>query len=193
MPSVKYMKIWGIIGSAIKYYESAHEISPANTERLLALSKLFYKTGEKDRAETILKDAVSDMRGDIAESAHLMGEMYLARNESEKALEMLKKAYKQNPSDISIMESLAEAYRKVGQAEQALELYKECLKISPDNAMVYYSMSKTYLEMSDKKNAIEAMKKAWVLNPHSKEITADLKALGEKSRLNLLMFIWQIL
>ncbi len=39
--------------------------------------------------------------------------------------------------------------------------------------------------MSDKKNAIEAMKKAWVLNPHSKEITADLKALGAKERLNL--------
>ena len=36
----------GDIGSAIKYYESAHEISPANTDRLLALSKLFYRTGE---------------------------------------------------------------------------------------------------------------------------------------------------
>ncbi|MGD0283466.1 MAG: tetratricopeptide repeat protein [Dissulfurispiraceae bacterium] len=175
----------GDVASAIKYYQGAFEISPANTERLLALSKLFYKTGEKDRAETILKDAVSYMREDIAESAHLMGEMYLARNESEKALEMLKKAYHQNPSDISIMESLAEAYRKGGQPQQALELYKDCLKIAPDNAIIYYNMSKTHLEMADKINAIETMKTAWRLNPHSKEITADLKALAEKERLNL--------
>ena len=175
----------GDFESAIKYYERAREISPANTERLLALSKLFYKTGERERAEGILKDAVSDMREDVAESAHLMGEMYLAKNDTEKAIDMLKKAYRQNPSDISIMESLAEAYRKTGQPQQALELYKECTKIAADNAMVHYNMSKTYLEMGDKANAIESMKKAWVLNPHSKEITGDLKALSEKDRIKL--------
>lgn len=175
----------GDIESAIKYYEHAHEISPANTERLVALSKLFYKKGETDRAETILKDAVSDMRGDVAASAHLMGEIYLAKNQNEKALEMLIKSYSQNPSDIAIMESLAETYRKVGKQKEALNLYNECLKIAPDNALAYYNMSKAYLEMSDKKNAIENMKKAWALNPHSKEITADLKALAEKNRLDI--------
>ncbi|MBF0559467.1 MAG: response regulator [Nitrospirae bacterium] len=175
----------GDLGSAIKYYKYAHNISPANTERVLVLSKLFYKAGEKDQAETILKDAVSNLREDMAESAHLLGEIYLAKNEREKALEILKKAYKQNPTDIYIMESLAEAYRRMAQPQPALELYKDCLKISPDNSQVYYSMSKTYLETSDKTNAIETLKKAWVLNPHSKEITADLKALAEKERLRL--------
>lgn len=175
----------GDLGNAIKYYEMAHEISPANTDRLLALSKLFCKTGETERAETILKNAVSDIREDVAASGQLMGEMYLAKNENDKALEMLLTAYSKNPADVSIMESLAEAYRRVGQPEQALELYKECLKISPDSAIVYYSMGKTYLEMADKKNAIVSMKKAWALNPSSKEITADLKALAEKERLNL--------
>ncbi len=171
--------------AAIKYYEKAHEISPANTDRLLALSKLFCKTGEADRAEKILKDAVSDMRADVAASGQLMGEIYLAKNDNEKALEMLKKAHDRNPSDVSIMESLAEAYRRVEQPEQALELYKECLKIVPESAATFYYMGKTYLEMSDKKNAIASMKKAWALNPHSREITADLKALAEKTRLDL--------
>ncbi|MBF0506156.1 MAG: tetratricopeptide repeat protein [Nitrospirae bacterium] len=171
--------------TAIKYYEKAHEISPANTDRLLALSKLFCKTGETDRAEKILKDAVSDMREDVAASGQLMGEIYLAKNDNEKALEMLKRAYDQNPSAVSIMESLAEAYRRVGQPEEALKLYKECLKIVPESASTFYCIGKTYLEMSDKKNAIAAIKKAWALNPHSREITADLKALAEKNRLNL--------
>lgn len=175
----------GDLATAIKYYEMAHDISPANTERLLALSKLLNKTGEKDRAETILQDAVSDMRQDIAESAHLMGEMYLARNESDKALAMLKKAYQQNPSDTTIMGSLADVYRKIGQPKEAIELYRACLKIAPDEAQFFYSMGKTYLEMADKKSAIDALKKAWALNPHSKEITADLKALAEKDRINL--------
>lgn len=175
----------GDLATAIKYYEMAHDISPANTERLLALSKLLNKTGEKDRAETILQDAVSDMRQDIAESAHLMGEMYLARNESDKALAMLKKAYQQNPSDTTIMGSLADVYRKIGQPQEAIELYRACLKIAPDEAQFFYSMGKTYLEMADKKSAIDALKKAWALNPHSKEITADLKALAEKDRINL--------
>ena len=170
----------GDVESAIKYYWLAYEISPYNTERLVALSKLFYKTGDTGRAETILKSAVADMPGDIAESEHLMGEIYLAKNQNDKALEILRRAYSHNPSDMSVMKSLAEAYRKVGKPEQALKFYNECIKISPNNALAYYNMSKTYLEMADKKNAIDNMEKALLLNPRSKEIAADLKALAEK-------------
>ncbi|MBI3592903.1 MAG: tetratricopeptide repeat protein [Nitrospirae bacterium] len=175
----------GDLESAIKYYEMAHEISPANTDRLIALTKLFYKTGETEKAETILKDAVSDVRQDVSTSGHLMGEMYLAKNENEKALEMLAKAHKKNPSDTSIMQSLAEAYRKLSQPEQALEVYREILSITPDNSNVYYNIGKTYLEMGNKAEAIDAMKKAWALNPFSQEITADLKALAEKDKLDI--------
>jgi tetratricopeptide (TPR) repeat protein len=175
----------GDVQSAIKYYEAAHDISSSNTDRLITLSKLYKKAGETDRAENILKDAVSDVRQDVSTSGHLMGEMYLAKNENEKALEILIKAYKKNPSDMSIMQSLADAYRKVGQPEQAIEIYKEILKINPNNASAYYSMGKTFLEMSVKDKAIDAIKKAWELNPHSNEITADLKALAEKDRFDI--------
>jgi len=170
----------GDIESAIEYYELAYKISPANIDRLVALSKLFYKKGDTSRAETILKDAVSGIRKDVAASSHLMGEIYLSKNENEKALEILARAYKQNPSELAIMGSLAEAYRKVGKPAEALKLYNECLEIAPNNALAYYNMSKTYLEMADKKNALDTMKKAWELNPHSKEIATDLKALAEK-------------
>lgn len=175
----------GDIQSAIKYYESAHNISSSNTDRLITLSKLYKKAGEAERAENILKDAVSDVRQDVSTSGHLIGEMYLARNETEKALEMLSKAYKKNPSDISIMQSLAEAYRRTGQPEQAIDIYKEILKINPNNAPAYYSMGKTFLEMGIKDKAVEAIKKAWELNPFSKEITADLKALAEKDKFDI--------
>jgi two-component system chemotaxis response regulator CheY len=175
----------GDVQSAIKYYEAAHNISSSNTDRLITLSKLYKKTGEIDRAEKILKDAVSDVRQDVSTSGHLMGEMYLAKNENDKALEVLVKAYKKNPSDTSIMQSLAEAYRKVGQPEQAIEIYKEILKINPNNAHAYYSMGKTFLEMGIKDKAINAIKKAWEINPFSKEITADLKALAEKDKFDI--------
>lgn len=175
----------GDVQSAIKYYEAAHDISSSNTDRLITLSKLYKKAGETDRAENILKDAVSDVRQDVSTSGHLMGEMYLAKNENEKALEILIKAYKKNSSDTSIMQSLAEAYRKVGQPEQAIEIYKEILKINPNNASAYYSMGKTFLEVGIKDKAIKALKKAWELNPHSNEITADLKALAEKDKLDI--------
>ncbi len=175
----------GDIGSAIRYYEMAHDISPANSERLIALSKLYYKTGEEQKAEVILKEAHSDVREDVSTSGHLLGEIYLSKNENEKALEVLTKTHSKNPSDISIMQSLADAYRKVGKPEQALELYNEILRISSSNAQAYYHMGKTYLEMGIKDKAIGAITKAWELNPFSKEIFADLKALAEKDKFDL--------
>ncbi|MBZ0157951.1 MAG: response regulator [Alphaproteobacteria bacterium] len=175
----------GDLPSAIAYYEKAHGISPANTERLLALTKLFYKTGEEGKAEGILKGAIADTRQDISTSAHLMGVMYLSKGENEKALEMLIKAHKMNPSDISLLQSLAEAYRKVGRPEEALETYARILEVAPGNADVHYSIGKTYLEMGVKDKAIRAIKNAWALNPFSKEITVDLKALAQQDKLGL--------
>lgn len=175
----------GDIENAIHYYERAHHISPANTERLIALSKLYHKTGNVQKAESLLLETKTDAAEGVTTSKRLLGEIYLAKNENEKALETLLTAYKKNPNDIFVMDSLAQAYRKLNKPDDALDIYREILKISPDNANVYYNMGKTYLEKGDKAQAIECIKKAWELNPFSKEITADLRALAEKDRIAL--------
>lgn len=175
----------GDIPSAIKYYEAAHEISPSNTDRLLSLSKLFHKSGEGEKADNLLKDAVSGLRQDVSTSGHILGEIHLSRNENEKALEVLIRANSKNPSDTSIMMSLAEAYRKVGKPAKAMDVYGNVLRITTDDAEVYYQVGKTFLEMGDKALAVEAIKKAWELNPFSQEITADLKALAQQDKLGL--------
>ena len=41
------------------------------------------------------------------------------------------------------------------------------------------------IEMGNKAPAVEAITKAWELNPASKEITRDLRALAAKSKINL--------
>lgn len=175
----------GDLESAIAYYELARSISPANTERLIALSKLYKSQNDTEKAETILKEAASEIRQDIASSGLLMGEIYLSKNDNDMAFEVLSKAHKQSPSDISIMLSLAEACRKVGKPEKAIELYKEILKINPSHANAYYYIGKAYLETNIKDKAIENIKKAWEFNPYSKEIIADLRALAEKDKLAL--------
>ncbi len=175
----------GDIQNAIRYYEIAHEISPANTERLITLSKLLHKSGDSEKAASLLKDAASDLRGDVSTSEHLLGEIYLSNNENEKALETLLKAYRKNSSDVTIMKSIAEAYRKLGKAEHALDIYHKILDISPENSEVYYEMGKTFLEMGQKNKAIENIKKAWELNPFSQQITADLRALARSDKVAL--------
>lgn len=175
----------GDLESAIAYYELAYSISPANTDRLIALSKLYTNRNEPEKAEAILKEAIDETRQDISTSWLLMGEVYLLKKENHQAMEILGKAHKQNPSDIAIMQGLAEACRRVGQPEKAIELYKSILRINPAHADAYYYIGKTYLEMNIKDKAIENIKKAWELNPFSKEIIADLRALAEKDKISL--------
>lgn len=175
----------GEIQSAIRYYEIAHEISPANTERIITLSKLLHKTGDTEKAGNILKSAATDIRGDVSTSQHLLGEIYMSKNEYDKALECFTKAHKQNPTDITIMSSLANAYRMLSKHEHALMIYNKILEVNHDNSEAYYEMSKTYLEMGNKQKAIENMKKAWELNPFSKQITADLRALARQDKVAL--------
>jgi two-component system chemotaxis response regulator CheY len=175
----------GDMDAAVKYYETANRISSSNADRLVTLSKLHIKRGEPEKAAALLKSAASAMRQDVSISGHLMGELYLANGENEKALQVLLTAHKKSQSDCSIMKSLAEAYRKNDKPEDAIGMYQEILFIMPNNADIYHFIGKTYLEMGDKTAAIGSMTKAWEINPASKTITRDLRALAEKHKLNL--------
>jgi two-component system, chemotaxis family, chemotaxis protein CheY len=170
---------------AFALYEKAHEISSSNSERLVALSKLHIKRGEPEKAMGMLKKAAADLIQDVSISGQLIGELYMTNGENEKALEVLLTAHKRNPSDCSIMRSLAEAYRKNSKPQEALDIYREILTITPHNADIYFSIGKTYLEIGDKPAAIESITKAWEINPASKEITRDLRALAETEKLKL--------
>jgi two-component system, chemotaxis family, chemotaxis protein CheY len=175
----------GETGEALELYEKAHGISASNSERLVALSKLHIKNGEPEKAMGLLKKAARDLDQDASVSGHLIGELYMASGENEKALDVLITSHKKNPSDCSIMNSLAEAYRKNSKPTEALEVYQKILVITPHNADIYFSIGKTYLEIGDKAAAIEAITKAWEINPSSKEITRDLRALAETEKLKL--------
>jgi two-component system, chemotaxis family, chemotaxis protein CheY len=175
----------GDMESAVRYYETANKISSSNADRLVTLSKLYIKKGETEKASSMLKDAAKASNQDVSISGQLMGELYMANGESERALQVLQSAYKKNQSDCSIMKSLAEAYRKNGKPDEAISMYQEILFIMPNNADIYHAIGKTYLEMSDKTAAIGAITKAWEINPASKEITRDLRALAEKQKLDL--------
>jgi two-component system, chemotaxis family, chemotaxis protein CheY len=170
---------------AMRNYETANRISSSNADRLVTLSKLHIRRGEKDKAMALLKQAAAASRQDVSISGHLIGELYLANGEYEKALEILANAHKQSPSDCSIMKSLAEACRKNGKPDEAIKIYEEILLITPHNADIYHYMGKTYLETGEKDTAIVYFTKAWEINPSSKEITRDLRALAEKHKIRL--------
>jgi two-component system chemotaxis response regulator CheY len=175
----------GDSGKALALYEKAHGISSSNSDRLVSLSRLHIKNGEPEKAQGLLKKAAGDMVHDVSLSGHLIGELYMTSGENEKALEVLITAHKKNPSDCSIMKSLAEAYRKNAKQVEALETYRKILAVTPHNADIYFEIGKAHLEMGDKAAAIEAITKAWEINPASKEITRDLRALAETEKIRL--------
>jgi two-component system, chemotaxis family, chemotaxis protein CheY len=170
---------------AVENYETANRISSSNADRLVTLSKLYVKTDEPEKAMALLKDASGELNHDPSMSEHLLGELYMANGEYEKALAAFRAANRRNPSDFAVMKSLAEAYRKNSKPGHALEIYRQILFLTPHNADIYHFIGKTYLEMGEKDAAIEAITKAWEINPASKEITRDLRALAEKQKIEL--------
>jgi|WetSurMetagenome_2_1015567.scaffolds.fasta_scaffold00155_30 two-component system, chemotaxis family, chemotaxis protein CheY len=175
----------GDTDAAVAQYEMANGISSSNAERLVALSKLHIKRGEPEKAMELLKKAAKDLNQDVSVSGQLIGELYMANGEYEKAMDVLDNAHKKNPSDCSIMKSLADAYRKNAKPQEALDTYKGILEIIPHNADIYHAMGKTYLEIGEKSTAIESITKAWEINPSSKEITKELRALAKTEKIKL--------
>lgn len=106
-------------------------------------------TLEQSRAERYLSDAVKERPN--ADSYHALGQLYLTKNDPDKAIEYLEQARRTNPNNAQVYADLGAAYLEKGKAElnadgpdvvrggkgledlgRSLELLKQALELDPN-------------------------------------------------------------
>lgn len=97
------------------------------------------------------------------------------------AVAALEAALKDQPQDIKVNFSLAQAYHKAGQLEKAEATYANLAALNPQDASAYYgAVVRMYDEAGRYENAIEAAKKVIELNPNSEMAVYNLGIMYQK-------------
>ncbi len=155
---------------AFNGYQKALELSPGNTDYVIAMGKAYVAQDKFTQAEKLYQEKIAANPGDV-DLKMAAGQMYLAAGQNDKAVGLYEQAQMLVPDDTELLEALGSCYILAGNWQKAHDTHKQLYKLCTDNAkkngylrimaftaiqagdyssaMKYYS----YLASLDRKNA----------------------------------------
>lgn len=150
----------GYDGSSIQYFavnKESEQLESFGSDK--SFRDISVKTGQyispEDR-ETASK------RGEIAKNISLI---YIQTDQSEKAIESIELAKKENPDDIGLMQAEADLYYQLGDYQKYKELMEQVVQMDPENEILYFNLGVTAEKLGDTKGSRKYYEKAIELDP----------------------------
>ena len=132
----------GDIAGALRAYETAHGLAPAEPELASDLARVALRMGQPAAAEALLAGYLAQRPGSI----EALNNLAVAQREQMKfgeAIETLRGAIQANPLNAMLWNTLASVLTLQGEGEQALVFYDEALRLAPGFANARYNRALT--------------------------------------------------
>jgi len=112
-----------------------------------------------------------------------IAELNYANRETQKAIELLKKALNLNPNSSTVCKRIAFLLaREKATGQEAINYYHQAISIDPKDFGAYNSIAIIQMNTKQEKLAIENYKKALSINPNANEVYNNLGVLLTKQR-----------
>ncbi len=160
--------------AAIEYYKKALQVIPESEQNswklYYALGISYEKNNQWNKAEEILKKAL------IASNRHpyilnYLGYTWLKNNQNaNEALYMIFEAYRRNPEDGHILDSLGWALYRMGLYDGAIKVLESAAEYLPGNAIVCDHLGDAYWQVGRKQEARFQWQHALTLKEDAEEV-----------------------
>ncbi len=182
---------------AKKEFEEAVALDPRNAEGYVGLTKVYRRTGDKDKYTEqleIIKRIIAKRAETLAEALERENEvekkpnLALSEEYNDKAIKLIeageylkatdegKKAIEYNPHNASAYYNIGLALRRLGMYHKALAFYKKAISIDPTFVNPYVNIGYIYKGIGKEEEAIAIWQKAISIDPNIPEIYANLGA-----------------
>lgn len=165
------MKILGKPQESVKYYETAMNLSPDNTDLRLKIARAYEVSGQYELAAEHYNYALQNS------------------NEKEEILNSLEKICRQRvekkPSDAEAHCNLGVIYQKRGYSENALAEYEKADKLNPALLTSKVNASVLYYDAKKYKESVESANKALLIDPK------NVKARLQKAKCFQALSMWE--
>lgn len=159
---------------AVSRFEEFLQKNPTLYQVQINVGNCYKEMGEYDLAiaafEAMLEKTTqekSSLEGDenAARALAGMGEIYIIKNDNERAMEYLQQAINIFPEDENMAFKIGEIFFTQGKAAEGIKYYDMAIQIRSDWAPPYRQRGFAYLNLADYKIAIESFKKFLELAP----------------------------
>ena len=158
----------GSLDQAAEHYREAATLDPKLKSYQLELAAAYAEVKRPAEAIAILKDSP-----DTAGAAKQLGELYLAANQPQLAVEQFESAVKQSPS-LSNQMALATAYIKNNQEELAAPILEKSLAANPNDYDVQMALGRIWRDKRDYRKAVDRFYVAAKLKPNDPSAWSEI-------------------
>ena len=115
--------------------------------------------GRVDRAlEKIQRVLQQDAK--ILEAHHILGNLYVKKNEREKAIAAYTQALALDPEYVPAIFSLASTYKELGRLDEATAGFERLIELDPHDNGGYYNLARIHAEKKEFQPALDLLKRA---------------------------------
>ncbi len=158
----------GSLDQAAEHYRAATMLDPKLKSYQLELAAAYADTKRPTDAIAILKESP-----DTAGAAKQLGELYLAANQPQLAVEQFELAAKQSPN-LSNQMALATAYIKNNQEELAAPILEKSLAANPNDYDVQMALGRIWRDRRDYQKAVDRFYVAAKLKPNDPVVWSEI-------------------
>jgi tetratricopeptide (TPR) repeat protein len=129
-----------------------HALSPDNPRYTLILAKGHLEMGGLEASESFFKKTIA-LSPRLAEAFKGLGNVYLAKEEYEKAMKSFTKALDLDEDDVSTLNSLGTAYIRLGNYKEGIDRYMLALRLDPHDSRILFNIGHAHEKRSDYEKA----------------------------------------
>ena len=166
----------GHVGDAKLRYEALIAKKPDDEQLLLAFAELQERTGEVDRAGTLLRNAVKVNPSSPTPYAALV-QYHLRRHDPKAAIAVAQDAADARPSEPRFLELLSDAQESVGVGEDAVRTYQAVVRLESQSLPMLIKLAAIQTKHRDFSGAATTLRQAQQVAPTREETARDLIAV----------------
>ncbi len=150
---------------SIPYFEKAITLAPDKNNWIYELGLIYYAmNADKDALKYIL---LAGEKGYKKDNDYLenLGVAYLNVGKLDDAMAILKEILAKKPSDLNILNMVAEAYYYAGKFQEAIDYWDKVLMYDKTNAQSLYMIGMSYQKKGEKEKGVALCDKAIEMDP----------------------------
>ncbi len=178
---------------ALAIYNQLIEKFPSVFQILLNVGYVQMKKGELDSALNSFQEVLNRLRerdGDFSKEPETafkaftaIGEVWIKKDNFEKARESFEEALKISPKDEALAYSVGEIYFTNQKVDEAIKYFELAANIKPDWWKPYSKLGYCYLNKGDFKKSLEYFKKSLEVDPNSPEAGTIKAVIAELEKM----------
>ena len=150
---------------AIPYFQKALVLDPKNSRWMYELGLMYYANHEDKNSLKLLLQAAENGYKRDNEYLENLGIAYLNTGETDKGLEIMKEILQRRPSDMNILNMIAEACYDAKRYDDAIGYWDQVLTLDKTNASALYMIGMSYIRKGDKSKGQALADKAIEMDP----------------------------